>query len=541
MLEPRAVADTTMAIPEVVAPSAAGLALLPAGQSSGRFEITTLADFKLAWLPPVVARWLPHLMVIVVVVAMTVTTPLWRSQAAQPITGSATAVATDAVGTPSPFAGETLPIGEPDTGRRLLSVASVKRSPLEDDYLTTISQPITVIPQRVSLYTVQSGDTLAQLAQRFNVDIPSLQWANGLNQSEISLRPGQELRIPPIQGVLHTVRQSDTLASIAASYKVDPQAIVGYKPNQVKESIDLIAGRTIMVPGGTMPARTDVIMHTVVEGDTINSLAERYAITAETIISANSLDDPGRLSIGQQLAILPVAGIGLIAEPGDSVAALAVRYRVDESAIRGFAANGLGSGGEVVPGQALVIPGGRQPVRPQPAPEPDGGAGPEPVQAAARSATTNTAAARPAAAQAAPPPRPTPAPAPPPPPRPVAGPTGRMAWPTTGTITTYFSSWHNGLDVANGFGTSIGAADGGVVTYAGWRSDGLGIAVFIDHGGGLQTWYGHFSRVVVVPGQTVAKGQLLGYMGSTGRSTGPHLHFMVLQNNSYRNPLNYLP
>jgi murein DD-endopeptidase MepM/ murein hydrolase activator NlpD len=116
-----------------------------------------------------------------------------------------------------------------------------------------------------------------------------------------------------------------------------------------------------------------------------------------------------------------------------------------------------------------------------------------------------------------------------------------MAWPTTGSITTYFTSYHNGLDIANATGTPIGAADGGVVTWAGWRNDGLGIAVFVDHGGGLQTWYGHFSRVVVSPGQVVGKGQLLGYMGSTGRSTGPHLHFMVLVNYGYRNPLNYLP
>jgi murein DD-endopeptidase MepM/ murein hydrolase activator NlpD len=116
-----------------------------------------------------------------------------------------------------------------------------------------------------------------------------------------------------------------------------------------------------------------------------------------------------------------------------------------------------------------------------------------------------------------------------------------MIWPTTGTITTYFTSYHNGLDVANSFGTAISAADGGVVTWAGWRNDGLGIAVFIDHGGGLQTWYGHFASVAVAPGQRVSRGQYLGAMGSTGRSTGPHLHFMVLVNNGYRNPLNYLP
>jgi murein DD-endopeptidase MepM/ murein hydrolase activator NlpD len=116
-----------------------------------------------------------------------------------------------------------------------------------------------------------------------------------------------------------------------------------------------------------------------------------------------------------------------------------------------------------------------------------------------------------------------------------------MVWPTTGSITTYFTGYHNGLDIANAVGTPVVAADGGVVIWSGWRNDGLGIAVFVDHGNGLQTWYGHCSRAVVTSGQRVGKGQLLCYMGSTGRSTGPHLHFMIVQGSTYRNPLNFLP
>jgi murein DD-endopeptidase MepM/ murein hydrolase activator NlpD len=265
-------------------------------------------------------------------------------------------------------------------------------------------------------------------------------------------------------------------------------------------------------------------MHTVQEGDTIFALAERYNISPETIIASNSLRDPDFLDIGQKLAILPVSGVGYIVQPGDTIKALAARYGVEESAIRNYGTNGLGAGGEIVPGQALVIPGGRLPEEPRPAPAP----------APAPAPVTAPAPARPVVAAAPPAPAPPPRPAP-------SGPTGRMVWPATGRITTYFSGAHNGLDIANGFGTPIVAADGGVVTYAGWRNDGLGIAVFIDHGGGLQTWYGHFTRVSVEAGQRVSRGQMIGTMGSTGRSTGPHVHFMVVIGSSYRNPLNYLP
>jgi murein DD-endopeptidase MepM/ murein hydrolase activator NlpD len=419
------------------------------------------------------------------------------------------------------------PAARPST-RRWPVVSPTGPAALAGDYLLQPALPITVVPQRVAVYEVQPGDTLSGIADRFGLDLPTLQWANGITEAEAVLAPGQQLRVPPIKGMLHVVRQSDTLESIAATYKVTPQAIIDYRPNQVRDAADLTPGRTIMVPGGTMPERTTVIIHTVQEGDTIFALAERYNISTETIIASNSLRDPDFLDVGQKLAILPLSGVGYIVQPGDTIKSLAARYGVDENAIRSYGANGLGAGGEIVPGQALVIPGGRLPEEPKPTPA----LAPEPAPAPA------PVSPRPPVVAAAPAPAPKPAPAPAPAP---SGPTGRMVWPTIGRITTYFSGGHNGLDIANGAGTSIVAADGGVVTWAGWRNDGLGIAVFIDHGGGLQTWYGHFSRVNVVPGQRVSRGQLLGAMGSTGRSTGPHLHFMVVIGSSYRNPLNYLP
>ena len=121
---------------------------------------------------------------------------------------------------------------------------------------------------------------------------------------------------------------------------------------------------------------------------------------------------------------------------------------------------------------------------------------------------------------------------------------GRLAWPTKGRITSRFGRrWgrlHKGIDIANSKGTPIYAADSGTVTFAG-RQGGYGRMVKISHGGGLTTLYAHMSSIKVKSGQKVSKGQVIGYMGSTGNSTGPHLHFEVRVNDNPKNPLKYLP
>ncbi len=117
---------------------------------------------------------------------------------------------------------------------------------------------------------------------------------------------------------------------------------------------------------------------------------------------------------------------------------------------------------------------------------------------------------------------------------------GRLNWPINGSITQSFSvGGHTGMDIAGPIGTTVCAADGGVVTFAGWQG-GYGNFVIIDHGNGLVTRYGHCSKLLVSSGQRVEQGQAIALRGSTGHSTGPHLHFEVLQNGSFRNPINYL-
>ena len=132
----------------------------------------------------------------------------------------------------------------------------------------------------------------------------------------------------------------------------------------------------------------------------------------------------------------------------------------------------------------------------------------------------------------------------------VGGSTGTMLWPAEGEITSPFG-WrvhpifgtqrlHTGIDIGADYGDTVRAADGGVIIHSDWMG-GYGNAVIIDHGNGISTLYAHNSQLLVSEGQTVAKGQAISRVGSTGYSTGPHLHFEVRQNGTPVNPLNFLP
>ena len=132
--------------------------------------------------------------------------------------------------------------------------------------------------------------------------------------------------------------------------------------------------------------------------------------------------------------------------------------------------------------------------------------------------------------------------------RPSWAPTGTFRWPAHGRLSSPYGyryifgsrSFHGGIDIANSKGTNIVAADGGIVTYAGWMN-GYGYLVRINHQNGYETYYGHNSSMLVKVGQKVHKGQHIAEMGSTGRSTGNHCHFEVRYNGQTKNPMNFLP
>lgn len=127
---------------------------------------------------------------------------------------------------------------------------------------------------------------------------------------------------------------------------------------------------------------------------------------------------------------------------------------------------------------------------------------------------------------------------------------GALIWPASGPITSPFGwrvhpvfgtqKFHTGVDIGADYGDAVAAADSGVVIHADWLG-GYGKAVIIDHGNGLQTLYAHNSELLVYEGQAVRKGQTISRVGSTGYSTGPHLHFEVRQNGTPTNPMAYLP
>ena len=126
---------------------------------------------------------------------------------------------------------------------------------------------------------------------------------------------------------------------------------------------------------------------------------------------------------------------------------------------------------------------------------------------------------------------------------PVVSGSGQLSWPVSGPVTSPFGvRWgrmHEGIDIAVGTGTPVHAAAAGTVIYAGWM-EGYGNLVAIDHGNGLSTAYGHNSALASSVGQSVSAGQVIAYSGSTGHSTGPHVHFEVRVNGAPVDPLGYL-
>jgi murein DD-endopeptidase MepM/ murein hydrolase activator NlpD len=129
------------------------------------------------------------------------------------------------------------------------------------------------------------------------------------------------------------------------------------------------------------------------------------------------------------------------------------------------------------------------------------------------------------------------------------GGTGSLMWPVSGPVTSPFGwrmhpilhvrKFHTGIDIGVGYGVPIHAADAGTVIYATWMS-GYGNVIIIDHGGGISTLYAHQSSLAVGNGAHVSRGQVVGYVGSTGFSTGPHLHFEVRVNGNPVDPMGYL-
>jgi murein DD-endopeptidase MepM/ murein hydrolase activator NlpD len=255
--------------------------------------------------------------------------------------------------------------------------------------------------------------------------------------------------------------------------------------------------------------RRDVITYVVERGDTVGAIALKFDLEAETVMWANGnlAQNPDLLRPGQELVILPIDGVYHTVLQGETLSKIAAKYKAEVTSIIECPYNGLDPEAPVIsPGDHLIIPGG---IRPYVARTVSAYKGPIPADAERG--------------------------------------TGVFSWPASGKLTdrygfrTLSGRWHNGLDISRSTGAPVYAADSGFVTFAGWTDMGYGNLVVIDHRNGYETRYAHLQTYYVTAGQSVAKGTLIAAMGSTGNSTGPHLHFEIRQNGVRKNPEMYLP
>lgn len=250
--------------------------------------------------------------------------------------------------------------------------------------------------------------------------------------------------------------------------------------------------------------RAETIEHTISSGETLSNVATKYNVSVETLKWANNLSSD-KVNPGQTVKVLPVSGVQHKVANGETLESIAKKYSASSQAILDFPFNDIPDDLSLKVGQTLVVPDGRIPEAPKPKPAP------------ARNNFAQT------------------------PVRPAAS---GWVWPVAGVISQYPSWYHMGLDIAGPTGTPVVAAKAGRVASAENLWYGYGRNVTVDHGGGVYTMYAHLSYFVVRPGQSVAAGQVIGYRGSTGRSTGPHLHFEIRlggnQTSRAVNPLSHL-
>jgi len=275
--------------------------------------------------------------------------------------------------------------------------------------------------------------------------------------------------------------------------------------------------------------RQEIIKYTVLDGDTIFGISEKFGLKPETILWGNYyvlLDNPHSLKPGQELNILPVDGTYHEWQQGEGLNGVAKYYGVTPEDIINYPANNLDAATigdyanpNITPGTWLIVPNGRR----------------EFVSWSAPLGLTreNPATARVLGDGAC---------------GPISGGAvgyGTFIWPSNKHFLSGFdyspSTNHWGIDISGNTGEAVYATDAGVVVYAGWNNYGYGNMIMIDHGSGFQSLYAHLSALNVVCGQSVGQGDVIGAIGSTGNSSGSHLHFEIRAISSYVNPWDVLP
>jgi LysM repeat protein len=295
---------------------------------------------------------------------------------------------------------------------------------------------------------------------------------------------------------------------LAAAVNLDPAASVG------GGDIKVVAG-SALVPDQSPDIETSAAQHqnsqisvyTVRNGDTLSGIAAMFDVTTNTIIGANNIKN-GVIHPGETLIILPITGIQHTVVKGETLASLAKDFHSDAHDIAAY--NNLADGAALTVGDSLIIPNGEATAIVTGSSKPTAKAAPTSalkklVSKVAKGATEPLLGG--------------------------GGPSvGGFVWPANGGIVTQGLHGWNGIDIGAPKGTAIYAAAGGtavIVKSGGGWNGGYGNYVVIAHSNGSQTLYAHMSQVLISQGESVSQGDTIGKVGSTGASTGNHLHFEV--------------
>jgi murein DD-endopeptidase MepM/ murein hydrolase activator NlpD len=246
--------------------------------------------------------------------------------------------------------------------------------------------------------------------------------------------------------------------------------------------------------------RDKVVDYEVKSGDTLASVASKFNVSVDSIKWATNIKTD-TIKTGTVLKIPPITGVVYKVVSGDNIYSIAKKYRTDAQKIVNFPFNDFVDLDTfaLVPGQTLFVPDGVPPVEQPRITSPYIAQ----IQAGVQGSST-------------------------------------FIWPTSGSISQYPVWYHMAVDIQNPSAPSVIASDTGTVVFAGCLDWGYGCHIIINHGNGYESLYGHLSNIAVSPGQAVSQGQTIGIMGSTGRSTGTHLHFEVRSGGGLLNPLNFL-
>jgi LysM repeat protein len=309
--------------------------------------------------------------------------------------------------------------------------------------------------------------------------------------------------ITPQASAASESQNSQTLPLLAPATNIDPNPSVGGGDVAVVDGSALVpqdgpSGTSADI--GARPVSYSISVYTVREGDTLSGIAHMFGVSMGTITGANSLQGKP-IHPGQELVILPITGMRYTVKKGDTIAGIAKATKSDAFDIQQY--NDLASDSDLAAGASILIPNVETVVA---------------TPAAAKNTAVKKAVAKSSGGLT----------------EPLLGGGGASipgyyARPLAGGVLTQGLHGYNGVDLGAPNGTPIYAAAAGtvIVAAAGGYNGGYGSYVVIKHPNGTQTLYGHMSRVLTTVGATVAQGDNIGLVGSTGKSTGNHLHFEV--------------